>query len=801
MRPYLIVAGLLSLFVAALWMSGTDPVSPGTSALQASATSPSPAAGVVRGVSSSMASLPDRGNLVAFERLTVPRRRSAYTWHPVSISEVHAIRAIANGTMEITAPDGQPIRLAYVRHVEHPDGNWTWIGRPDGAKPGIEAIITFGEKAVFGSIPYGDHPALRLTTEAGRTWMVETDGAALAMLDNVGAHPLASDALLPPASRWRAASDSGTGAQTIEAAAPATADATATAANTVDVLVGYTAAFAQRLGGRSQAVTRLTNMMDVANQAYANSQVAAKVRLVAAVQVNYPETTSNQTALYELTGVTCTGTGCKESTIPAALQPLHAARDQYGADLVSLVRNYNDPEQGGCGVAWVIGGGQKPIGSSDEYAGMSVVSDTNGMGGAAFPDNGYYCRDETLAHELGHNMGLSHDRTTAADTDDSDNDGNPLDADEYGRYAYSFGYRINGAASFFTVMAYREAGSGQVQNRVFSNPQLSMCGHGGAQIYPCGTAEADNARTLRATVPIIASFRASSLSRVMGDFNADGVSDVLWRNLATGGDIVWRSANSRTQQAMAPVASQAWQVVGVGDFNGDGAADVLWRNASTGGGVIWRSANSQAQTALPIVALSWSVAGVGDFDGDGRSDIFWRNAGNGSNLLWKSANPRTQQALTAMPDQTWSPAAIADFSGDGKADILWRNQNTGANILWPAGTSSLQRTLTPVGDTRWRVAGAGDFNGDGLADVLWRNPSTGANAIWRSALSQQQQAVATVADPSWDVVAIGDYNGDGKSDIFWRNASTGANIIWRSAVSSAQQAAATVSDPAWHIFD
>ena len=46
-------------------------------------------------------------------------------------------------------------------------------------------------------------------------------------------------------------------------------------------------------------------LVDLTNQAYANSQVNGQIRLVQTVQVNYPDATSNRTALFELTGVTC----------------------------------------------------------------------------------------------------------------------------------------------------------------------------------------------------------------------------------------------------------------------------------------------------------------------------------------------------------------------------------------------------------------------------------------------------------------------------------------------------------------
>jgi peptidyl-Asp metalloendopeptidase len=717
------------------------------------------------------------------------------------LSEEHAIRAVVTGEMDVTAPNGELIRLKYARHVEHPDGNWTWIGRPEGAKPGIEAIVTFGEKAVFGTIPYGTQP-LRLTTEAGRVWMMQTDGAQLAMLRNSGANPRTPDTVLPPRSRPHAASGA-TALETQALLAPA-ALSTATAAstaNTVDLLIGYTSAFAQRLGGTSQAVTRLTHMVDISNQAFANSRIAAQVRLVGTKQVAYPDATSNKSALYELTG--CDETSCNKP-IPAALQILHAARDQYGADLVSLVRNFSDPENDGCGIAWVIGGEQTTITPSDEYAGMSVVSDSNGTGGVSFPDNGYVCRDETLAHELAHNMGSMHDRATAAGSSDSDNDGNLLDPEEYGRSPYSFGYRVNGAASFLTVMAYRESGTSQVQNRIFSNPQMSTCGPSpGSQIYPCGVAnQADNARSLRESIPVIASFRpsmAGMADMAAPDFDGDGRSDVFWRNGSTGADSIWRSANSAAPLAVAS-AKTIWKLAGIGDLDGDGTSDVLWRNTADGRNTAWRSGSAASQLAIKTVSSqAWKVAALADFNGDGLADILWRNADSGTNAVWKSGNASTQQPIAAVTNLDWAVAGAGDFDGDGRADILWRNGRTGANSIWRSGNASTQRSMASVTNLAWRAAGSGDFDGDGKDDVLWHNDGTGASSIWRSAIASTPLAVSPLKDTRWRVAAVADYNGDGRSDIFWRHSGNGTNTIWRSANASTPQAVSTVPSLSWSV--
>ena len=743
------------------------------------------------GTPARFASLPDRGELVHYDRLQPPVTRSAYTWHPIAISEAHALQAVAGGELVVAAPDGRPIRLQYQRHVEHPDGNWTWIGREPGADPGTEAIITFGPEAVFGSIPDDHGPPLRLTSASGRAWLVATDPVALARLDSRAAHPREPDFRLPP--RLSLPASAARPAATAAGAAT-TGGITTVATTTVDLLLGYTSGFAASLGGQSQALTRLTYLVAVTNQAYVNSQVDLRVRLVRAAQVNYPDNTSNEDALYDLTGVQCTpqaggGQSCTYVGPVAALQPLHAARDQYGADLVSLVRDFNEPENEGCGLAWINGGGQVALTPDDEITGLSVVGDgvdpaNDGTG------RSYFCRDETLAHELGHNMGSAHDRDTA------DGEDNVLQANEYGRYSYSFGYKSAGF-NFHTVMAYGD--EGQTPYRVFSNPAISYCGG-----QPCGVAnQADNARSLRQTTPTVAAFRATLVPETgtaHSDFNGDGVSDVLWRHATTGSDAIWLSANKATQQATTRISNLAWRMVGIGDIDADGRADIVWRNTSTGANTIWRSGRSSTTRSMAgVTSQSWQVAGVGDFNGDGADDVLWRNSATGANTIWKSANKATQQAMTTISSQQWQIVGVGDLNADGRDDVVWRNAATGGNAVWWSGNYATRRNLTTVSNAAWKIVGVGDFNGDGADDLLWRNSSTGANTIWKGGSASSVQAMSRVSNLSWRVEGTGDFDGNGVDDVLWRNHGTGANTIWRSARASTVKPMATITSQSWQI--
>ena len=730
---------------------------------------------------------PDRGELLAYPGRIV-RQEGAYTWHRTDLSEAHALHAIADGHLRVTTPSGELLDFQYDQHIEHSSGDWTWVGHIAG-HAAEQTILTFGADAAFGSIAQPGKLPLRLTVRDGTSWLVETDPRKVAGIVNAATRPRKPDYFVAPkppfASRVsRAAGDSASVVPSNDTAVAATATST-----TVDVVLGYTAGFVVENGGTaSSAGTRLNFLVDVANIAYQNSQIGARVRLVATVLVNYTDTTTNDSTLEQLTGYNQTTN--TQTTPNTAFNALRTAREQYGADLVSLVRGFKDPEQDGCGTGWLIGGGQSGISRSDEYFGYSVVSDGDDVG---IDGRTYYCRDETLAHELGHNMGANHDREAAKGTDGI------LNASDYGVFPYSFGYKTTATTgNFYTVMAYGD--SGQTLYRIFSDPRSTFCG-----LRACGIADqADNARTLIQTMPIIATFRATVVAvvarAVKGDFNGDGVSDIVWRNSSTGSNSIWKSANASTAQSMAAVPDLNWKIVGTGDFDADGKADVLWRNSSTGSNSIWKSANAATALSMASVAdLNWKIVGTGDFDGDGKADVVWRNSSTGANAIWKSANAATQQAMASVADLHWNIVGTGDFDGDGKSDVVWRNSSTGANVIWRSANAATQQAMTTVPDLNWNIVGTGDFDGDGKSDVVWRNSSTGSNSIWKSANVATALSMAGVADLNWKIVGTGDFDGDGKSDVQWRNTSTGANAIWRSANAATRQAMATVPDLNWKV--
>lgn len=673
----------------------------------------------------SFAAMPDRGTLLAYDQNQQPRHRGAQIYHSVQLSEAHALNAAAPGkSIELPMPSGGKMRINYVRHEEGLDGNWSWVGK---TADGLDAVITFGESAVFGRIAQRDTEALRLTMSAGRSWLVESDPSK--MLDgNLGRDSDESDVLIP-----RSVVTAASLRKRSAAAMTAASDEAASPANTVDVVLGYTNGLVTKYGSVANANTRLANLVAITNQGYVNSLVNPRIRLVRTVQVAYTDTNSNETALEAVTGYTCTTTGCTTQTVPTELVPLRTARDTYGGDLVSLVRPFQAPQHQGCGIAWLLGGGGFTIDNTDAPFGYSVISDGTDV------DEGdgrtYFCREETLSHELGHNMGQQHNIEDA---------GTPPDT---GTHSYSYGYREATTTGFYTVMAYRLANSSQFSINYFGNPSVNYADTG----RPTGTATADNVRSLNIAMPLVVQFRTAVVP-------FDGVPNMI-NILKVGGsgktEVHALSGSSNyadySLHAATTLASTGsdftWEFI-PGDYNGDGIKDLytifrMGASNTTEVHVLNGANNYQTYLLNSTTTLfrtgttnNW-VFRLGDYNGDGKLDLYciYRTGASGktevhilngaNNFSSYLANIATVLGSTGT-DGTWG-FEVADWNKDNKPDIVvilkaGASGKVETHIL--SGASSFQSyllnraTVLPSVSTdyRWDFKLA-DYNLDGVPDL------------------------------------------------------------------------------------
>lgn len=247
-----------------------------------------------------------------------------------------------------------------------------------------------------------------------------------------------------------------------------------------------------------------------------------------------------------------------------------------------------------------------------------------------------------------------------------------------------------------------------------------------------------------------------------GDFNGDKKTDIVWRNGRTGQDSVWYLKGKdfaggdaqvilgRDYDYLLTVDDRNWNIEGVGDFNGDQKSDLIWRNLATGQNIIWfmdgKNFLGGGSTAegwvdgrdyrylFSIADRAWKIEAVADMNGDGRSDLIWRNYATGENAIWyiKDTNfqPNGSQVVLGVDydfffplnDSTWHIEAATDLNNDGKNDIVWRNYATGRNSVWYFDGSRFKINLVnpkegqdydylpSLTDLNWRIGDVDRFN-------------------------------------------------------------------------------------------
>lgn len=267
---------------------------------------------------------------------------------------------------------------------------------------------------------------------------------------------------------------------------------TTTHCNLIDVIVAYTAAAKQAVGN---AEAFIQQAVDVTNLSYGNSGVTPRLRLAHAYQTGAVET-----------GDIWTDRDRFAAPNDGFADEVHSLRHAYAADVAVLLTK----DQGRyCGLAYAIGA---TAGSA-----FAVVAEDCAV------------RDYTLAHEIGHLQGASH---------------NPENADNP-PYPYGHGYYYD-ADNWRTVMSYNRCFYASCQVIPYwSNPYVTYGG------VPMGTTSTHhNARVLNERACTVAGFKTPVLPATPSSISVwsercYGLNQVSWSSVFGASEYeLWGSSSS-----------------------------------------------------------------------------------------------------------------------------------------------------------------------------------------------------------------------------------------------------------------
>jgi peptidyl-Asp metalloendopeptidase len=234
----------------------------------------------------------------------------------------------------------------------------------------------------------------------------------------------------------------------------------------VDVMVLYTDDARAAAGGVTNIELLIDLAVDRTNEAYQRSGVTQRVNLVHTEEVNFTENNDSSAMLEQL-----------KNKNDGIIDHIHQLRNSHVADIVSMIiENRTD-----CGRGYQM----STLSSSFAGNAFNIASRTCAAGNLSF------------AHELGHNMGIAHDKANSGG-------GAPV-------FTYAYGYQnpdTNQTTNFRTVMAYDCTPNTCPRVSNFSNPSVNYNG------VPTGiSGSADNAFALNRTRCVVSSWRICSSGR------------------------------------------------------------------------------------------------------------------------------------------------------------------------------------------------------------------------------------------------------------------------------------------------
>jgi hypothetical protein len=391
------------------------------------------------------------------------RLKSEMRSHYINSRYVSQTDFLSQRDFFITITSDLIVRSRFQKMYNYPTGSFSYQGKLEGPATGY---ITFSKHA--------DRTAGMILLDDGTKYLIDQ------VAPTIFAISLANESVF---SQRENRSDyvevSGEDQPDASSASVCDIGSTCPGSSTIDMMVVYTQQAENSWGGVANTMANISQAVTNMNASMSNSGINnVSFRLVHAAKVAYTESGNFSTDLTRLAG-----------TSDGYMDNVHTLRDQYGADLVSLV-----------------------IGSPTSSCGIGYLNTnpTSYSSGSAFNVSLYSCvvSNFTMAHECGHNMGLRHDWYVDASTTPC-----PHHHGYINQVALDLGTSSPASSRWRTIMAYNDrcavAGLSCTRVNAWSNPGFTY--NGDPMGKAIGTAEpSDEAYAFYRMACLVASFRGET---------------------------------------------------------------------------------------------------------------------------------------------------------------------------------------------------------------------------------------------------------------------------------------------------
>lgn len=207
-----------------------------------------------------------------------------------------------------------------------------------------------------------------------------------------------------------------------------------------------------------------------------------------------------------------------------------------------------------------------------------------------------------------------------------------------------------------------------------------------------------------------------------GDFNRDGINDLIVLNQFSTASLLLGNANGSFQSPQTINLPGQHISSAVGDFNNDNKLDFL----TTGNLIL---GNGDGTFGSPIQVSVANAFAVGEINNDGKLDIVFYTGNGISVILGNGDGTFTSPTFVNHFAVNITAIGIADINGDNKAEVItantpFSNDPRNISVFLGTGTATLgTRTEYAIGASPLGLV-IGDLNNDNKPDVVTGN---GAN--------------------------------------------------------------------------